>query len=42
MVVDVGGGIGSTSAVLAEKFLDLNIVVQDRPLVIEDAKKVGI
>jgi hypothetical protein len=40
MIVDVGGGIGSTSAVLARNFPDLRIVVQDRPAIIEDAKKV--
>jgi len=38
-VVDVGGGIGSTSAVLAKNFPNLKIVVQDRPEIIEDAKK---
>ncbi|KAI0633823.1 S-adenosyl-L-methionine-dependent methyltransferase [Trametes polyzona] len=37
VVVDVGGGIGSTSMVLAEAFPNLRCVVQDRPKVIEVA-----
>ena len=40
VLVDVGGGIGSTSAVINEHLPDLKIFVQDRQLVIEDAKRV--
>ena len=35
MVVDVGGGIGSTSMLLAKAFAHLRFVVQDRPQVTE-------
>lgn len=35
IVVDVGGGIGSTSMLLANAFPDLRFVVQDRPPVVE-------
>ena len=41
-VVDVGGGIGSTTLILAQSVPKLQYVVQDRPLVIEDAKAVSL
>jgi protein-L-isoaspartate O-methyltransferase len=37
VVVDVGGGVGSQTAVLAKAFDHINFVVQDRPTVIEDS-----
>ena len=47
MVVDVGGGIGSTSMLLASAFsstdeggLGLKFVIQDRPVVVEMGEKV--
>jgi ubiquinone/menaquinone biosynthesis C-methylase UbiE len=39
-VVDVGGGIGSTTMVLAGRYENLNFVVQDREFVVEMGKKV--
>jgi len=39
-VVDVGGGVGTQSLVLAQKYSGINIVVQDLPSVIKDANKV--
>jgi ubiquinone/menaquinone biosynthesis C-methylase UbiE len=39
-VVDVGGGIGTQSLVLARAFPDLELVVQDREGVIPDGNKV--
>ena len=39
-VVDVGGGVGTQSLVLAQEYPDLNVVVQDLPFVIKDASKV--
>ncbi|KAJ7609461.1 O-methyltransferase [Roridomyces roridus] len=38
VVVDVGGGVGSTALILATKLPDLKVVIQDRCSVIEDAK----
>ncbi len=35
MVVDVGGGIGSTAMLLAHTFPHLKFVIQDRPQVAE-------
>ncbi len=35
VVVDVGGGIGSTSMLLANAFPQLRFVIQDRPPVVE-------
>ena len=35
VVVDVGGGIGSTSMLLANAFPDLRFIIQDRPPVVE-------
>ena len=35
VVVDVGGGIGSTSMLLANAFPALRFVIQDRPPVVE-------
>ena len=40
VVFDVGGGVGSTSVVLASAFPHLRLVVQDRKQVIEIAPKV--
>ncbi|KAG5720988.1 Sterigmatocystin 8-O-methyltransferase [Termitomyces sp. T112] len=39
LIVDVGGGVGSASFQLAREFPDLNVVLQDRSSVIEDAKE---
>ncbi|KAF8069068.1 S-adenosyl-L-methionine-dependent methyltransferase [Lyophyllum atratum] len=39
VIVDVGGGIGSSSLIVAREFPHLKYVVQDLPSVIEDAKK---
>ncbi|KAF5386809.1 hypothetical protein D9615_002134 [Tricholomella constricta] len=39
VVVDVGGGVGTSSLPLAREFPNLEIVVQDLPGVIENAKK---
>jgi len=39
-VVDVGGGIGTQSLIIAQEYPDLKLVIQDLPSVIEDAKKV--
>jgi len=39
-VVDVGGGIGTQSLILAQEYPNLKLVIQDLPSVIEDAKKV--
>lgn len=41
LVVDVGGGVGSTTLVLAKAFPDLRFVVQDRAMVIPDGVKVS-
>lgn len=35
VVVDVGGGIGSTAMLLAHTFPHLKFIVQDRPQVVE-------
>jgi len=40
LVVDVGGGVGTSTLLLAEKFEHLRVVVQDRPPVIEEGKRV--
>jgi len=40
LVVDVGGGIGTASLALAKEFSNLNIVIQDRPPVVEDGIEV--
>ncbi|KAF8622414.1 hypothetical protein AX15_007060 [Amanita polypyramis BW_CC] len=40
LVVDVGGGIGSVSLVLARAFNNLNIIIQDLPQVIDDGAKI--
>lgn len=47
VIVDVGGGIGSTSMLLASAFssaddngLDLRFIIQDRPIVVEMGEKV--
>lgn len=39
-VVDVGGGVGSSSLIVAKAVPDLNIVIQDRPPTITDAEEV--
>ncbi|KAJ7447576.1 O-methyltransferase [Mycena galericulata] len=38
VIVDVGGGVGSTALVIAKAISHVNLVVQDRYSVIEDAK----
>jgi ubiquinone/menaquinone biosynthesis C-methylase UbiE len=40
VVVDVGGGVGTSSLPLAEAYPNLEIVIQDRPPVVEDGLKV--
>ncbi|KAF5312467.1 hypothetical protein D9619_003730 [Psilocybe cf. subviscida] len=40
VVVDVGGGIGTASLVLAKSFPGIKFVVQDRPPVVKDAEPV--
>lgn len=40
IVVDVGGGIGSTSMKFAKSFPHLRFVVQDRPAVVAEGIKV--
>ncbi|KAA1477984.1 S-adenosyl-L-methionine-dependent methyltransferase [Dentipellis sp. KUC8613] len=40
LVVDVGGGVGASAFPLARDFPGLKVAVQDRPDVIENAKKV--
>ena len=40
VVVDVGGGVGTSSLVLAKKTSDINIVVQDRLSVIQEGNEV--
>ena len=42
LVVDVGGGIGSTSMLLAHAFQHLKFVIQDRPQVVEQGVAVRI
>lgn len=42
VVVDVGGGIGIATMPLAQRFPDLNIVIQDLPKVVDEGKKVFI
>ena len=39
--MDVGGGTGSVSLVLAKAYPKLKIVVQDRPSVVEDGLRVS-
>jgi hypothetical protein len=39
IVVDVGGGVGTSCLTLAAKFSSLNFIVQDLVGVIEDGKK---
>ncbi|KAG5641678.1 hypothetical protein DXG03_004442 [Asterophora parasitica] len=39
VVVDVGGGVGSSSLILAREFPDVEFVVQDLSIVIGDAEK---
>lgn len=38
--MDVGGGVGTITSVLAKTLPDLRFVIQDRPAVIEDGMKV--
>ena len=40
LVIDVGGGIGSVSMVIAKAYPKLNFVVEDRLKVVQDAEKV--
>ncbi|KAA1478069.1 S-adenosyl-L-methionine-dependent methyltransferase [Dentipellis sp. KUC8613] len=39
VIVDVGGGVGTSAFPLSRKFPDLKVIIQDLPNVIEDAKK---
>jgi len=39
-IVDIGGGIGTQSLIIAQEYPKLKLVIQDLPSVIEDAKKV--
>jgi tRNA1(Val) A37 N6-methylase TrmN6 len=41
IIVDLGGGVGSTALIIAKAIPHVNLVVQDRPSVIEDAKTVS-
>lgn len=41
IVLDVGGGVGSTALIIAKAVPHVNLVVQDRCSVIEDAKTVS-
>ncbi|KAF5346409.1 hypothetical protein D9758_012769 [Tetrapyrgos nigripes] len=40
-VVDVGGGIGTATMSLLEKYPDLTVVVQDLPHVVEEGRKIN-
>ncbi len=40
VVVDVGGGVGTSSLILAKKTSDIKIVVQDRLSVIQEGNAV--
>ena len=42
LIVDVGGGLGSKSLVLAKHHPQLRIIVQDRGAVVQDAVKVCV
>lgn len=42
LVVDVGGGIGSASLVLAKEFSNLRIAIQDRESVVESGVEVHL
>jgi len=42
LVVDVGGGVGSSSLQLLKQYPQLRFVIQERPKVIEDGKKVCV
>ncbi|KAF9479529.1 S-adenosyl-L-methionine-dependent methyltransferase [Pholiota conissans] len=39
IVVDVGGGLGAPSMILAKTFRDLQIIIQDRPAVVSQAEE---
>ena len=39
-MVDVGGGVGSTSLIIARAVPHIKVVVQDRPAVLSDAELV--
>ncbi|KAF8891394.1 S-adenosyl-L-methionine-dependent methyltransferase [Infundibulicybe gibba] len=39
LMVDIGGGIGSQAMLIAKTFPDVQIIVQDRPPIIEDGLK---
>jgi hypothetical protein len=40
IIVDVGGGVGSTALILARAIPDVNIIVQDRVSLMDNAKMV--
>ena len=42
VVHDVGGGVGFASEILARKYTNLRLVIQDRPEVCEDGVKVCV
>lgn len=42
VVIDVGGGIGTSALQIARRNRDLKVIVQDIPIVIEQAKEVSI
>jgi hypothetical protein len=41
-ILDIGGGIGSVSLSIAQKFPKLKFVIQDRPTIASQAEVVGI
>ena len=42
LIVDVGGGVGTSSLAIAQEFPDLKFVVQDRQPVVEAGVEVHI
>ena len=42
VVVDVGGGLGAPSMILAKEFPELRIIIQDRQPVVQQAQMVSI
>jgi len=41
-IVDVGAGMGGAAIELTRRFPKLKVIMQDKPEVIESAKKVGV